>query len=61
MVRGLWLLTRDSNEMNSLDEQDHRGLNIVRRCSNFKYWIRNNGLIDLDPWNLDLLESRQIA
>ncbi|KAJ8445994.1 hypothetical protein Cgig2_021826 [Carnegiea gigantea] len=42
-----WLLARDINKTISLDERNHGGLEMQRRCTRFKHWIENNGLINL--------------
>ena len=42
-----WLLTGDFNETTSLEERNHGGPEILRRCNRFKHWIDNNGLINL--------------
>jgi len=42
-----WLLVGDFNETISLDERNHRGPEMQRRCRRFKHWIDNNGLVDL--------------
>ncbi|KAJ8431324.1 hypothetical protein Cgig2_013540 [Carnegiea gigantea] len=42
-----WLLAGDFNETTSLDERNHGGPDMLRRCTRFKHWIANTGLIDL--------------
>ena len=42
-----WLLAGDFNETVSIEERNHGGPDMRRRCNRFKYWIENNGLIDL--------------
>ena len=42
-----WLLAGDYNETISLEECNHGGPDMRRRCNRFKQWIENNGLIDL--------------
>ena len=42
-----WLLAGDFNETVSLEERNHGGPEMVRRCTRFKHWIENTGLIDL--------------
>ncbi|KAJ8446976.1 hypothetical protein Cgig2_006604 [Carnegiea gigantea] len=42
-----WLLAGDFNETRSLEEHEHRGNDMIRRCTSFANWIENNGLIDL--------------
>ncbi|KAJ8446645.1 hypothetical protein Cgig2_002807 [Carnegiea gigantea] len=37
----------DFNDTVSLEERNHGGLDMLRRCEKFKHWIENNGLIDL--------------
>ena len=46
-VNILWLLAGDFNETSSLDERNHGGPDMQRRCNRFTYWIENNGLLDL--------------
>ena len=42
-----WLLAGDFNETSSLEEWNHGGPEILRKCQRFKSWIANTGLIDL--------------
>ena len=42
-----WLLAGDFNETINLEERNHGGPDMQRRCDRFKYWIENNGLLDL--------------
>ena len=42
-----WLLAGDFNETASLEERNHGGADMWRRCQRFKAWIENNGLIDV--------------
>ncbi|KAJ8432043.1 hypothetical protein Cgig2_006328 [Carnegiea gigantea] len=37
-----WLLASD------LEERDHGGFEMLRRCDKFKHWIESNGFIDLE-------------
>ena len=46
-VRRPLLLARDINDTISLEEWNHWGADMIRRCAKFKIWIENNGLIDL--------------
>jgi len=41
------LLAGDFNETKSLEERDHDGDDMLRRCLKFNNFIENNGLIDL--------------
>ncbi|KAJ8447113.1 hypothetical protein Cgig2_022842 [Carnegiea gigantea] len=45
--RAPWLLAGDFNETRSLEERDHGGPDMARRCSKFSNWIENNALHDL--------------
>lgn len=42
-----WLLSEGFNETIGMEEQVHGCPEMARRCAMFKYWIKNNGLIDL--------------
>jgi len=42
-----WLLAGDFNETTCLEERNHGGPEMIRRCTCFKHWIENNRLIDL--------------
>ncbi|KAJ8431281.1 hypothetical protein Cgig2_007614 [Carnegiea gigantea] len=42
-----WLVARDFNETTSMEERNHGGSDTLRRCTKFKFWIENTGLIDL--------------
>jgi len=42
-----WLLAGDFNETKNLEERDHGGDEMHRRCLKFNNIIQNNGLIDL--------------
>lgn len=42
-----WPVTGDFNDTISLDERNHGGPEMQRRCTRFKHWIENTGLIDL--------------
>ncbi|KAJ8450710.1 LOW QUALITY PROTEIN: hypothetical protein Cgig2_021182 [Carnegiea gigantea] len=42
-----WLLAGDFNETKTLDERDHRGADMARRCSKSNNWIENNALLDI--------------
>ena len=42
-----WLLAGDFNETVNLDEGNHGGTEMLRRCTRFRHWIENSGLIDL--------------
>ena len=42
-----WLLAGDFNETINLDERNHGGNEMLRRCTRFRHWIENCGLIDL--------------
>ncbi|KAJ8420570.1 hypothetical protein Cgig2_025917 [Carnegiea gigantea] len=42
-----WLLACDFNKTISLAERNHGGQDMERRCLKFRYWVENNGLIDL--------------
>jgi len=46
-TRKPWLLPGDFNETRSLDERDHGGGDMARRCSRFNNWVEINGLVDL--------------
>ncbi|KAJ8427137.1 hypothetical protein Cgig2_021393 [Carnegiea gigantea] len=41
------MLVSDYNKTRSLDERDHGGHDMNKRCILFANWIENNGLIDL--------------
>jgi len=41
-----WMLAGDFNETRNLDERDHGGRDMARRCAIFNNWIENNGLLD---------------
>ena len=42
-----WLVAGDFNETIDLEERNHGGPEMIRRCQRFKLWIENSGLIDL--------------
>jgi len=42
-----WILEGDSNETNNMEERDHGGDEMVRRCLKCNNVIKNNGLLDL--------------
>ena len=42
-----WLLAGDFNKTVNLEERNHGGEEMLRRCARFKHWIENSGLIDL--------------
>ncbi|KAJ8448534.1 hypothetical protein Cgig2_012178 [Carnegiea gigantea] len=42
-----WLMAGDFNETRTLEERDHGGPDMARRCSKFNNWIENNALIDI--------------
>ena len=42
-----WMLAGDFNETRSLEERDHGGKEMARRCAKFNNWIENNGLLDM--------------
>jgi len=42
-----WLIGGHFNETISLEERNHGSPDMIRRCTKFKHWIENNGLIDL--------------
>ncbi|KAJ8422846.1 hypothetical protein Cgig2_033485 [Carnegiea gigantea] len=42
-----WPMAGDFNETRSLEERDHSGPDMARRCSKFNNWIENNALIDI--------------
>ena len=44
---GPWLLAGDFNETATLEERNHGGPEMLRRCQRFQSWIDNTGLIDL--------------
>ncbi|KAJ8432136.1 hypothetical protein Cgig2_014297 [Carnegiea gigantea] len=46
-VRRPWLLAGDFNGTISLEERNHGGVEMLRRCERFKYWVKNNGFIIL--------------
>ncbi|KAJ8443567.1 hypothetical protein Cgig2_020654 [Carnegiea gigantea] len=53
-----WMLAGDFNETKSLEERDHGGCEMDRRCQNFNNWIENNELIDLGFTGLRFTWSR---
>ena len=42
-----WMLAGDFNETKNMEERDHGGDDMSRRCLKFNNLIENNGLIDL--------------
>jgi len=56
-----WLLAGDFNETTSLDERNHGGPDMRRRCARFKHWIENNGLIDLGFWGPKFTWARGLS
>jgi len=42
-----WILAGDFNETTCLAERNHGGPEMLRRCTRFRHWIENTGLIDL--------------
>jgi len=46
-MRKPWLLAGDFNETKNIEERNHGGADIERRCRRFQNWIDNSGLVDL--------------
>jgi len=42
------------NETRSLEERNHGGPDMARRCSKFNDWIENNALIDIGFFGLKI-------
>lgn len=47
IVQHPWLLTGDFNDAINLNERNHGGIEMLRRCDTFKHWTENNSLIGL--------------